>query len=168
MKWRDTESIMLLEAYDFVHYDEIEKPKHPHGLVCNVILDDVLSNKDAFSNKKGSWLNRAILNGRHYQLNVIVAAQHLKAITRCIRENTQLWALFPNKNLKTVIDDIYPLVSGRLTEEEFLKLYEYATDETHSALVIDEKDPAAPLLFKKNLDTILTINGNNEIEQKTK
>jgi hypothetical protein len=156
-KWTDVDAIMLLEQYDFSDPRELPPVKYPHGLICNIILDDVLSNKEAFSSKKSSLLNRLVLNGRHYQANVIICAQNLKAINKSIRQNTQVWFLFKTKSLKVLIEDIYQdLCSNILTEEQFLKLYEAGTIDDHSCFTIDEKDEKQNR-FKRNLDVILKL-----------
>ena len=155
-KWKDKDAIILLMSKDFVHYKELEKPKYPNSCVVNIILDDVLANKDAFSAKKSSVLNKAVLNGRHYGVNIFICAQNLKGITKCIRTNTQVWILFPFKSMKIILDDIFPEFSGTVNEEEFLSLYNYATKNDHDALVIDEKDEKG-VMFKKNFDVILRL-----------
>lgn len=155
-RWTDKEAVLLLTSYDFIHYDELEKPKFPDGVITNVILDDVLSSKEAFSSKKCSILNKSILNGRHYGLNVIICSQNLKSITKCIRSNTQVWMLFKSKSMKVILDDLYPEISNLLTEEEFIRVYNFATEDDNSFLTIDEKDNKENR-FKKNLDTIIRL-----------
>ena len=64
--------------------------------------------------------------------------------------------LFRFKSLKTILDDLYPEVSNILTEEQFIKIYEYATENENDFLCIDEKDEKENR-FKKNLDTIIKL-----------
>ena len=47
----DDDAIALLYAKDFMNPKDLEPPKYPDGVVCNIILDDCLSS-DAFSSKK--------------------------------------------------------------------------------------------------------------------
>jgi hypothetical protein len=156
-KWTDLEAIMILEAHDFCHPRKLPPITYPNGCITNILLDDVLSNKEAFSSKKSSLLNRLVLNGRHYKANVIICAQNLKAINKSIRQNTQVWFLFKTKSLKVLIEDIYQdLCSNILTEEQFLKLYEAGTIDDHSCFTIDEKDEKQNR-FKRNLDVILKL-----------
>ena len=64
--------------------------------------------------------------------------------------------MFKFANKKSILDDIYPVISAYITEEEFEELYDYATSESHSALVIDHtKDK---IQFKRNFDKLLTFN----------
>jgi len=155
-KWRDVESILMLEQYDFANPRELPPIKYPNGCITNIILDDCLSNKEAFSSKKVSVLNKLVLNGRHYKANAIIASQNLKAINKSIRINTQVWMLFRTKSMKVLMDDIYPEVSNILTEDEFLQIYEKATQNENDFLCIDEKDKKENR-FKRNFDVILKI-----------
>ena len=155
-KWTDLEAIMILEAHDFSHPRKLPPITYPNGCITNIILDDCLSNREAFSAKKISTLNRLVLNGRHYKANVIICAQNLKAINKSIRLNTQVWMLFKFKSLKVLLDDIYPEVSNLLTEEEFITIYEKVTLNDNDFLCIDEKDEKQNR-FKRNLDVILKL-----------
>ena len=158
-RWKDRDSILLLNAYEFIHPKELEQPKYPHGCITNIILDDILANKDAFNSKKCNTLSKAVVNGRHHYINVFIAAQNLKSVTKMVRSNTEVWMLFPCKSLKIILDDIYPEISGVVTEQEFLDLYHTATNEKHNCLVIDQKDED-DVIFKRNFDEILRY-GNN-------
>ena len=153
-KWTDIDAIMLLESNDFCHYRELEKPKYPNGVVANIILDDCLGG-EAFNAKRKSLLVKAILNSRHYGINVLIASQNMKAINKSIRANTDVWILFRFKSQTIILQDIYEEISGVLTPEQFLSIYEYATLEDNNALVIDAKEKDKNNMFKKNLDVIL-------------
>ena len=154
IKSKDIEFLALLYEYDFVDWKELDPPLHPNGCVVNIILDDCLANKEAFSAKKGSLLVKTILNSRHYGVNVIIAAQNLKSINKSIRANTDVWILFRFKSEKIILDDLYPEISGILSPEEFLSLYHYATTNDNDAFVIDGKADKQNM-FKLNFDTIL-------------
>ena len=56
-------------------------------------------------------------------------------------------------NKKNVVDDLYPVVSSYVTEQEFEELYEYALSQPHSALVID--GTTGKKHFKRNCDYLL-------------
>lgn len=154
-KWTDNESIIILMSREFAHYDDLTKPKHQNGVVVNIILDDCLGGT-AFSQKRQSVLTKAILNSRHYGINVLICSQNMKAITKSIRANTDVWILFRFKSSKIILNDIYEEISGVLTPEQFLTLYEYATENDNDALVIDAKEKKDSM-FKKNLDIILRL-----------
>ena len=152
-KSKDYEMFALLYQHNFVHWRKLEEKK---PRVVNIILDDCLSSKEAFSNKKGSTLVKAVLNSRHLGVNVIIAAQNLKSITKAIRNNVDVWILFKCKNEKVLIDDLYPEISSLYTLEEFLNYYNYATSGSdHDALVFDAKEPDKKDRLKLNFDIIL-------------
>ena len=149
---KDYEMFSFLSIHNFVDYKELPEIKQ---YVVNIILDDCLASKEAFSNKKGSTLVRAVLNSRHIGVNIIIASQNLKAITKSIRNNVDIWVLFKCKNEKVLMDDLYPEISNIVSQEEFLSLYTYATSGSdHDALVYDGKAKKEDR-FKLNFDVIL-------------
>lgn len=153
-KCKDYDFLAILFEYDFEDWKTLAKPKYPNGCITNIILDDCLANKSAFSAKKGSLLVKTILNSRHHAVNVIVASQNLKSINKAIRNNVDVWILFKFKSEKIVLDDLYPEVSGMVSPEEFLSLYHYATTNPNDALIIDDKAERGDK-FKLNFDVIL-------------
>jgi hypothetical protein len=149
---KDYEMLALLATHNFMHYKQIPEKKQ---YVVNIILDDCLASKEAFSNKKGSTLVRAVLNSRHLGVNILIASQNLKSITKSIRGNVDVWILFKCKNEKVLMDDLYPEISSIVTPDEFLSLYTYATSGSdHDALVYDGKAKKDER-FKLNFDVIL-------------
>ena len=86
----------------------------------------------------------------------MLLVQDLKAcIPKSIRVNCSLFVLFKFSN-KKVIEDIYEEVASTIPIEDFEKLYKYATENDHDALVIDfttEKQ----YRFKQNFNKILSI-----------
>jgi late competence protein required for DNA uptake (superfamily II DNA/RNA helicase) len=64
--------------------------------------------------------------------------------------------MFKFANKQAVINDIYPVVSAYVTEDQLMELYEHATSEPHSALVIDGTH--SKIVFKKNFDRVLELN----------
>jgi hypothetical protein len=76
-------------------------------------------------------------------------------VPKTIRLNANLLALFKFADSETVLEDVYPLFSAFVKEEQFKELYEYATKEPYNALVIDAT--RGKPIFKKNFDKILNI-----------
>ncbi len=76
-------------------------------------------------------------------------------IPNTIRFNANLLALFKFADSETVLEDVYPLFSAFVNEEQFKELYEYATKEPFNALVIDAT--RGKPIFKKNFDKVFNI-----------
>lgn len=149
----DYDFLGLLYHYNFVDYRELEKPDQ---YVYNIILDDCLANREAFSAKKANTLTKSILNSRHIGVNVLIASQNLKSIPKIIRNNVDIWVLFKCKNEKVLLDDLYPEISSLYTIDEFLTYYNYSTSASdHDALVYDGKEPDKKDRMKLNFDVIL-------------
>lgn len=162
LNWGDEKAIDLLYSQDFIDPKELEKPPHPYGRVVNIILDDCLAS-NAFSSKKGNTLLKSVLNGRHYSINIFIAAQNLKSVNKAIRGNTELFMLFKFCSMRIILDDLYEEISGMVTQEQFIELYTHATEDDHDCLVIDKKAEKGKQ-FKKNLDVVLSF--NNEMDNK--
>jgi hypothetical protein len=76
-------------------------------------------------------------------------------IPKTIRLNSNLIVMFKFANKKAVMEDIHPVVSAYVTEDELTELYEYATAEAHDALVID--GTGRKIVFKKNFNVLLEL-----------
>ena len=152
----DYEMFALLQQHNFIHYRKLNKPEQ---FVYFIILDDCISDKKAFSSKKGSALTKAILNSRHIGINIVIASQNLKgSVPKIIRNNTDIWVLFKCKNQKVLIDDIYPELSSQYTVDEWLAYYNYATSlSDHDSLVYDGKEKNKEDRMKLNFDVILRL-----------
>lgn len=151
----DYDMFALLYQHDFMHPSKLDKPDE---FVYNLVLDDCLANKQAFTQKRANALTASVLNSRHIGINIIICCQNLKAITKSIRSNTDIFVLFKTKNQKVLMEDIYTEFSSLVTPEEFLALFEKATSGSdHDALVIDAKEPNKEDRFKKNFDKILRM-----------
>jgi len=152
-KWDDLtpDELMILSTSDFA---PPEPPKYPIPPVVNLILDD-LAGTSAFRAGRNPLTNLTIKN-RHFQANLIFASQHLKNIPKMVRTNTNVYMLFPFANSSIITNDFYEEVSNVLKPEELTELYEYATKEPHSFLMVDFSKPKDKY-FRKNLDTFLTV-----------
>ena len=109
-----------------------------------------------FKNGKSAFTNLVTRNRHVIPGNIIIATQAIMQIPKTIRLNSNLIVLFKFANKKQVIDDIHPVVSAYVTEDQLMELYEHATAEAHNALVID--GTSSKIIFKKNFDKILELN----------
>ena len=109
-----------------------------------------------FKNGKSLFTNLCIRNRHLTPSNIIISTQSMMMIPKTIRLNANLIALFKFANKNTILDDIYPTMSAFITEEQFKNLYDYATDESYNALVIDATKGKP--IFRKNFESILQIN----------
>lgn len=151
----EPDEILLLYKNDFIHPSEIEKKlKYPNGFVLHLIIDDMLGT-NIFKNGKSAFTNLCIRNRHIVPCNIIIATQSVMMIPKTIRLNANLIVLFKFANKKNVLDDLYPIVSAYVTEEEFNEVYEYATSKPHDALVID--GTSGKIIFKKNFDHLLNF-----------
>ena len=148
------DEIKLLYSYDFIPFKEFPKPKYPDGFLIHWIIDDMLGT-NIFKNGRSAFTNLCIRNRHIIPGNIIIAIQSIMNVPKTIRLNANLLALFKFSDYETILEDVYPLFSAFVKEQQFKELYEYATKEPHSALVIDATHGKP--IFKKNFDKILNI-----------
>jgi hypothetical protein len=145
----------LLYKYDFEKFEDIPEPKYPNGFLLHWVIDDMIGS-NIFKNSKSVFTNLVTRNRHVIPGNIIIATQAIMQIPKTIRLNSNLIVLFKFANKKQVIEDIHPVVSAYVTEDQLMELYEYATAEPHNALVID--GTSSKIIFKKNFDKILELN----------
>lgn len=93
------------------------------------------------------WFISLCLRHRHIaggvSLSMIIICQSLHGgLSRVVRQNCSLICLFSTHD-KTCIADLYKECSHLLTNEEFIAVFEKATEDFHSFLAVDlsQKDP---------------------------
>jgi GTPase SAR1 family protein len=145
----------LLMKYNFEDIETITPPKYPDGFLVHWIVDDMIGS-NIFKNGRSAFTNLVIRNRHIIPGNIIIATQSIMQIPKTIRLNANLIVMFKFANKKSVMEDIHPVVSAYVTEEELTELYEYATAEPHDALVID--GTGRKIVFKKNFDKLLEYN----------
>ena len=152
------DEILTLHMFKFDKMN-IQKPKYEQERINVIIFDDIIGTNNGAFRRSGSVLQNLIIKNRHHWANVILTTQYIKSINPIIRENIDIWALFPSQNKKAIIEKVYELVSGLVTEEHFIELFDYATAKPYSALVIDNhKETPKANKFKINWNTIIRIN----------
>lgn len=145
-----------LQKLELMNYDKPKEPKYPQGVVNFMIFDDLIASS-AFKSQGKSIVTNLCLKNRHLSINILIASQSLKSVTKSIRNNTSLFVIYKFANKKIILEDIYEEISSKLKPEEFLKLYEFATDNDHNALVIDLTGNDKLLTFRKNFDKSLQL-----------
>lgn len=150
------EDILLLQEYNF------DKPKDVFGDLKDYMyfwcLDDVIGEKNGvLGSKKNNFLNNLSVKSRHYQINLIIMSQKLTYLPPIIRNQVDILQLFPSASGK-VLEQYYDEVSNLLTYEEFLELFDFATKEKYSSLIINNH-PQAPHRFMCGFNKALKVNG---------
>jgi hypothetical protein len=151
----EIDEMLLLNKYEFTPFNKLPKIKYPDGFILHYIVDDMLGT-NIFKNGRSVFTNLCIRNRHITPSNIIISTQAMMMIPKTIRLNANLIVMFKFANKQSILDDIYPTISSYITEDEFKELYDYATTEAHSALVIDHTNNK--IQFKKNFDKLLTFN----------
>jgi hypothetical protein len=149
------DELLILSKFDFTDPENMKKPEYKHPRINFLIFDDLVGDAHAFK-KSHSALNNLTIKHRHLQCNLIFTTQYIKAIPPTIRRNLDIFIIFKFANVKSVTEQIYPEISGIIKEEEFELLFDYATENKHNALIIDQTSKQN--IFKLNWDVALKIN----------
>ena len=149
------DELLILSKFDFTDPENMKKPEYKHPRINFLIFDDLVGDAHEFK-KSHSALNNLCIKHRHLQCNLIFTTQYIKAIPPVIRRNLDIFIIFKFANVKSVTEQIYPEISGIIKEEEFELLFDYATENKHNALIIDQTSKQN--IFKLNWDVALKIN----------
>ncbi len=119
-----------------------------------MVMDDLVGSK-MYKPMGESYFRNILLRNRHMGINIMMLVQDLKSVPKSIRVNCSLFVLFKFSN-KKILDDMYDEFGSSMKQEDFEKIYQFATENEHNCLVIDfttEKQ----YRFKQNFNKILSI-----------
>lgn len=114
------------------------------------------------------WFISLCLRHRHLaggvSLSMIIICQSLHGgLSRVVRQNCSLICLFSTHD-KTCIDDLYKECSHLLDQDEFIAVFENATEEFHSFLAVDLSQTDPNLVFSKNFEHWYQIRNKPSME----
>ena len=148
------DELLILSKFDFRDPKDIPHPPFKYPRVNFLVFDDLVGDPHAFK-KSHSAINNLCIKHRHLQCNLLFTTQYMKAIPPVLRRNLDIFVIFKFANAQSVVEQIYPEISGVIKEEEFKNVFEYATLNKHDALIIDQ---TSKHIFKLNWDTALILN----------
>ena len=147
------DELLILSKFDFRDPKDVPHPPYKYPRINFLVFDDLVGSANAF--KKGhSAINNLTIKHRHLQCNLLFTTQYMKAIPPVLRRNLDIFVIFKFANAQSVVDQIYPEISGVIKEEDFINIFEYATLNKHDALIIDQ---TSKHIFKLNWDTALIL-----------
>ena len=148
------DELLILSKFDFRDPKDVPHPPYKHPRVNFLVFDDLVGDPHAFK-KSHSAINNLCIKHRHLQCNLLFTTQYMKAIPPVLRRNLDIFVIFKFANAQSVVEQIYPEISGVTKEEDFKILFEYATLNKHDALIINQ---TSKHIFKLNWDTALILN----------
>lgn len=144
--------VFILNAMDWE--PPIKTVEYDHPPVYHMIFDDLVGT-NAFKPVGASALNNTSIKNRHKGINLWFLAQSVKQVPKIIRINSSLLLLY-KYNSDKMLEDLFDIISGSLTLENFKKLYEEATREKYNFLTID--CTKQHLEIKQNFDFLFVLN----------
>jgi len=110
------DELLILSKYDFREPNEIAHPPYKYPRINFLVFDDLVGDANAFKNKN-SAINNLTIKHRHLQCNLLFTTQYIKAIPPVLRRNLDIWIIFKFANVQSVVEQIYPEISGVIKEE---------------------------------------------------
>jgi len=154
----DTDALekIVSEQKSLISFEKRHKYKQLHQIL--IIVDDFASDESVMRGAKGQILKEGFLRYRHYAINLIVSVQKWKLASTVMR--TQATSVFYFKAASYEdLDDFLTSYSGLVPggKKELFKIYEAATREPYSFLVVDllQQDPSK--IFMKRFESYLTV-----------
>lgn len=153
----DLDELMILESMGW------EEPQNefPNGYPSHIlILDDLVGAKGVFSANCRGFLTEFILQSRHHSCSVVILSQVFKNFLPAqLRQGSfDKWVLFSTKSKHR--ESIAEEMSDKIETDKFLAIWDYATSNTHSALVVDYIAPI-DFMFRKGLDYLIRFDSVN-------
>lgn len=144
----------LLRLYTMLNpvTEELDKPVQKYDKLpyMAVILDD-LGGTPAFKNGN-NFLNSIVCKSRHYKSNFFVCVQHPYQCPRALRSQCSHVMLFHTKD-KKLLEELAKENCSHLTPEEFVQMFQHATQQPHDFMLCDFKRNEV----RKNFDEVLHV-----------
>jgi hypothetical protein len=144
----------LLRLYTMLNpmTEELDKPVQKYDKLpyMAVILDD-LGGTPAFKNGN-NFLNSIVCKSRHYKSNFFVCVQHPYQCPRALRSQCSHVLLFHTKD-KKLLEELAKENCSHLTPEEFVQMFQHATQLPHDFMLCDFKRNEV----RKNFDEVLHV-----------
>jgi len=117
-----------------------------------IVFDDLVGSS-LFSGKKDNPFKKLNSNHRHYSASLLMVTQAYKEIPKTVRTNFSCLIVFEIPNEKE-IEVIFEENPNYLKHDEWMELYEYATNGDHDFLFINYQKPKR-LRLMRNFDQVI-------------
>lgn len=117
-----------------------------------IVFDDLVGSS-LFSAKKDNPFKKLNSNHRHYSASLLMVTQAYKEIPKTVRVNFSCLIVFEIPNEKE-IEVIFEENPNYLKHDEWMEVYEYATNGDHDFLFINYQKPKH-LRMMKNFDQVV-------------
>tara|TARA_Y100000114_G_C11753502_1_gene325658 strand:+ start:900 stop:1745 length:846 start_codon:yes stop_codon:yes gene_type:complete len=150
-KLTENEIFRLYEEQYDIYSGELNEPfltydTEPYLLI---LLDDFGGEMKSYNN---SFLNKIVCRSRHINTNFIILIQHIYQLPRVVRNQLSHLLLFKTKD-KKILKEISKENSNNLTEDDFIELFEYATEKPYDFFYCDFSNNE----YRKNFNEKINI-----------
>ena len=140
-KFKKIKDVEKLETAELEQLEEKEfmTPSECFGDIkptINWIIFDDLIGMGAFNKKAKSLLSNLTIKHRHLKCNLIFTTQSFRAIPPIVRSNIDIYCIFKSNSYNEILNKVYEDINGIITINDFIELYEHATDQKNDCLII--------------------------------
>lgn len=140
-KFRKAKSVvsMTVEELDMLYQKDFMSPEEVFGEIkplINFIIFDDLIGMGCFNKKAKSVISNLTIKHRHLKTNLIFTTQSFKAIPPVIRTNIDIYCIFKSSSYNEILNKIFEDISGYVKLDDFIELYEHATEQRNDCLTI--------------------------------
>lgn len=151
----ETEELEQLEEKDFMPPNECYGEIKP---TINWLIFDDLIGMGAFNKKAKSLLSNLTIKHRHLKCNLIFTTQSFRAIPPIVRSNIDIYCIFKSNSYNEILNKVYEDINGIITINDFIELYEHATDQKNDCLtIINNSMEKKGVKFFKNWNVELIV-----------
>lgn len=128
------------------------------------IFDDMID-ANIMSPHRMGCVESVAVRGRHSKISIIIISQVYMKLSTPIRNNTTNLIMFRIRNS----DELKKIVKENqesLTQEEFMEVYNTATNEPFHFLHINNQEPHPRLRFRKNWNTLIILSDDTLSQDK--
>ncbi len=131
---------------------EVDADPRKHFLF---IWDDMIDAKVMKTSQLGIMESLAV-RGRHSNISVVISSQQFKSLSTPIRNNTTNLIIFRIRN-QDELRKIMVENQESLTSDEFMQIYNYATDQPYSFLHINNQEAMPKLRFRAGWSELIIL-----------
>jgi len=157
MKEKDltVEEETLLQTEDYRKPQKVIRPRH----IC--CFDDCQSSSIYSNAGQGNALHNLTIKHRHVPVTLFFLVQAWSGLPKTLRLNTVVFSLFPTSNRKE-LQWIYEHFATKIPFEVFEQVFDYATSEKHSFLMIDTNPKREKMRFRKSFNELIIVRNVDE------
>jgi hypothetical protein len=158
----------LLSLYEYDFTNPKTGSKFLHGRPSRfIVFDDMVGDKQVYRNDSAGLVGRFAFRHRHYNASMCFMAQtYASGVPRQIRNNLSTAIFFANKSDK-MKTEIAEEMSSFVSVDEFVYMWNYATEKDHGFLMVDFSAVHPSHRFRSGFDDLIVLSSSRDKDEET-